>query len=202
MEDTIGAMARLVVTGKIRAIGLSEVSPETLRRAHKVHHIAAVQSEYSLWTRDPEDGLLQTCLELWGKSGGLQSFGTWFSDKRQNPNVNLIAQDKVLLTLRPHAMKRCIGNLIGNALRYGQKADVTMQLRDDAVDIFIDDNGPEFPKDNVKMWLRPFFRLDASRNLDKGGVGLGLTIARDIARAHGGDVSLDRSPSGGLRAHV
>lgn len=64
VEDTIGAMARLVETGKIRAIGLSEVSPETLRRAHKEHPIAAVQSEYSLWTRDPEDGLLQTCLEL------------------------------------------------------------------------------------------------------------------------------------------
>ena len=77
-----------------------------------------------------------------------------------------------------------------------------MQLRDDAVDIFIDDNGPGIPEDQREEVFRPFFRLDASRNLDKGGVGLGLTIARDIARAHGGDISLDQSPSRGLRAHV
>lgn len=64
IEDTVGAMARLIEQGKIRGIGLSEVSVETLRKAHAVHHITAVQSEYSLWTRDPEDGILQTCKEL------------------------------------------------------------------------------------------------------------------------------------------
>ena len=64
IEDTVGAMAALVAAGKVRFLGLSEVSPATLRRAHAVHPISAVQSEYSLWTRDPEDGLLQTCREL------------------------------------------------------------------------------------------------------------------------------------------
>lgn len=64
IEDTVGAMAQLVQEGKVRAIGLSEVSSETLRRAHAVHPITAVQSEYSLWTRDPEDGVLATCREL------------------------------------------------------------------------------------------------------------------------------------------
>jgi len=64
IEETVGAMADLVREGKIRGIGLSEVSPETLRRAHAVHPITAVQSEYSLWTRDPEDGILETCREL------------------------------------------------------------------------------------------------------------------------------------------
>ncbi|MDE3247116.1 MAG: aldo/keto reductase [Bacteroidota bacterium] len=64
IEDTVGAMARLVQEGKIRGIGLSEVSSATLRRAHAVHPITAVQSEYSLWTRDPEDGVLDTCEEL------------------------------------------------------------------------------------------------------------------------------------------
>ena len=63
-EETVGAMADLVKAGKVRFLGLSEVSPSTLRRAFKVHPISAVQSEYSLWTRDPEDGLLQTCREL------------------------------------------------------------------------------------------------------------------------------------------
>jgi aryl-alcohol dehydrogenase-like predicted oxidoreductase len=64
IEDTVGAMAQLVKEGKIRYIGLSEASAQTLRRAVKVHPIAALQSEYSLWTRDPEDGILATCREL------------------------------------------------------------------------------------------------------------------------------------------
>ena len=63
IEDTVGALARLVQAGKIGAIGLSEVAPDTLRRAHAVHPIAAVQSEYSLWTRNPELGMLQACAE-------------------------------------------------------------------------------------------------------------------------------------------
>jgi aryl-alcohol dehydrogenase-like predicted oxidoreductase len=64
IEETVGAMAQLVRAGKVRYIGLSEVSPATLARADKVHHITALQSEYSLWTRDPEDGVLETCARL------------------------------------------------------------------------------------------------------------------------------------------
>ncbi len=64
IEETVGAMAGLVKEGKVRGIGLSEVSVETLRKAHAVHPVTAVQSEYSLWTRDPEDGILQACKEL------------------------------------------------------------------------------------------------------------------------------------------
>ncbi|GJE19463.1 aldo/keto reductase [Methylobacterium marchantiae] len=64
LEETMGAMAKLVDSGKVRALGLSEVSPATLRAAHAIHPIAAVQSEYSLWSRAPEDGMLETCDEL------------------------------------------------------------------------------------------------------------------------------------------
>src|SRR5690242_15842912 len=64
IEETVGAMAELVEAGKVRHLGLSEASPETIRRAHAVHPITALQSEYSLWTRDPEDGVLQTCRQL------------------------------------------------------------------------------------------------------------------------------------------
>jgi aryl-alcohol dehydrogenase-like predicted oxidoreductase len=64
IEETVGAMAELVEAGKVRYLGLSEASPETIRRAHDVHPISALQSEYSLWTRDPEDGPLPTCREL------------------------------------------------------------------------------------------------------------------------------------------
>jgi aryl-alcohol dehydrogenase-like predicted oxidoreductase len=64
IEETVGAMAELVEAGKVRYLGLSEAAPETIRRAHVVHPISALQSEYSLWTRDPEEGPLQTCREL------------------------------------------------------------------------------------------------------------------------------------------
>ncbi|MCX7601243.1 MAG: aldo/keto reductase [Meiothermus sp.] len=64
VEETVGAMAELVGEGKVRFLGLSEVAPSTLRRAHRVHPISAVQSEYSLWSRDPEDGVLAACREL------------------------------------------------------------------------------------------------------------------------------------------
>ena len=64
IEETVGAMAELVSAGKVRYLGLSEPSAQTIERANKVHAITAVQSEYSLWTRDPEDGILQTCEEL------------------------------------------------------------------------------------------------------------------------------------------
>jgi aryl-alcohol dehydrogenase-like predicted oxidoreductase len=64
IEETVGAMAELVREGKIRAIGLSEVNAETLRKAHAIHPVTALQSEYSLWTRDPEDGILEVCREL------------------------------------------------------------------------------------------------------------------------------------------
>jgi aryl-alcohol dehydrogenase-like predicted oxidoreductase len=64
IEETVGAMAQLVQAGKVRHLGLSEASPQTLERAHRVHPITALQSEYSLWTRDPEDGVLETCRRL------------------------------------------------------------------------------------------------------------------------------------------
>jgi aryl-alcohol dehydrogenase-like predicted oxidoreductase len=64
IEESVGAMAQLVQSGKVRHLGLSEVSPETLERAHRVHPITALQSEYSLWSRDPEDGVLSTCERL------------------------------------------------------------------------------------------------------------------------------------------
>src|SRR5512132_4192675 len=64
IEDTVGAMAELKKAGKIRYLGLSEAAPDTIRRANRVHPIAALQTEYSLWTRDPEEGLLAACREL------------------------------------------------------------------------------------------------------------------------------------------
>ena len=122
--------------------------------------------------------------------------------RRQNPNIELNVTAGTMLTLRRVAIKRCLANLIGNAVRYGKHAAVTVTVRDHAVDIAIDDDGPGIALDRREDMFRPFTRMEESRNQNTGGVGLGLTIARDIARFHGGDVTLDESPMGGLRARV
>lgn len=103
------------------------------------------------------------------------------------------------ITIRPMAMRRCLGNLLGNALRYAKAVEVTAVLDQRTVRVTIDDDGPGIPKDKREDVFRPFFRLDPSRNIATGGVGLGVSIARDIAHGHGGEIALEDSPLGGLR---
>lgn len=122
--------------------------------------------------------------------------------RRQGSEIDLHVEDKVTMTLRPHALSRALSNLIGNALRYGGHVWVRAGRRPDAVEILVDDDGPGIPPEKRELVFKAFQRLDSSRNLATGGVGLGLTIARDIARGHGGDVLLEDSPLGGLRARV
>ncbi len=116
--------------------------------------------------------------------------------------IKVSLPEQLRLELRPQAMRRCLGNLIGNALRYGSAVAVTVEETENNLFIHVDDDGPGIPADKRADVLRPFVRLEESRNPDTGGVGLGLTIARDIARSHGGDLLLTDSPLGGLRASV
>ncbi|KQO68689.1 ATP-binding protein [Methylobacterium sp. Leaf89] len=110
-------------------------------------------------------------------------------------------EDHPRLTLRPDAMRRCLFNLAANAARYGETVAITGRREARAFLVSIDDDGPGIPPDRREEVFKPFVRLDDARQ-DAGGSGLGLSIARDIARAHGGDVSLHDSPLGGLRATV
>jgi two-component system osmolarity sensor histidine kinase EnvZ len=103
---------------------------------------------------------------------------------------------------RPAAIKRLLANLVGNAQRYGKTLEFSIVNDGQAMVVHIDDDGPGIPVERREDAFRPFYRLDESRNQDNGNSGLGLAIARDIARSHGGDIQLDRSPLGGLRATV
>lgn len=108
-------------------------------------------------------------------------------------------------TLRLNSMERCLSNLIGNACRYGSRVQVRYvpSYDGESCDILIDDNGPGIPPALREDVFRPFFRADSSRNTQTGGTGLGLTIARDAARVHGGDITLgDSQDLGGLRARL
>ncbi len=112
------------------------------------------------------------------------------------------ADGELTVPIRPNAFKRCLANLVGNACRHGRNVAVTARRLADSIEILVDDDGPGIPAISREEVFRPFFRLDRSRNPSTGGTGLGLTIARDVARGHGGDVVLESAPAGGLRARV
>jgi signal transduction histidine kinase len=103
---------------------------------------------------------------------------------------------------RPVALKRCIGNLLDNALRYGREADIEVTDSATAVTVTIADRGPGIPPELLERVFEPFWRLESSRARDSGGTGLGLGIARNIARAHGGELVLRNRPGGGLIAEL
>ena len=121
---------------------------------------------------------------------------------REGTVLSLEGPSPLIVPIRPNALRRCLGNLIANGARYGTHVWLTGRPVADGVDILVDDNGPGIPPDERDHVFQPFSRLDSSRNPSTGGIGLGLTIARDVARSHGGDVRLESSPRGGLRARV
>jgi two-component system, OmpR family, osmolarity sensor histidine kinase EnvZ len=122
--------------------------------------------------------------------------------RRQGSAVALNIEGKIVAELRPQALRRCLTNLVDNARRHADRIEVRASRLDDAVVITVDDNGPGIPETARQEVFRPFHRLDAGRNLDMGGVGLGLTIARDAVRSQGGELVLEDAPIGGLRATI
>jgi signal transduction histidine kinase len=98
-------------------------------------------------------------------------------------------------------LKRCITNLVANAVKFGTRA--RMLVRDGGqLEISVCDDGPGVPPEELEKVFEPFYRLESSRNRDTGGSGLGLSIARDVAQAHGGSLVLRNRPEGGLEARL
>jgi len=101
---------------------------------------------------------------------------------------------------RPLALKRCIGNLINNAVQYGGNVRIFASENEEALEITVNDSGPGIPEQQLEAVFEPFYRLETSRSRETGGTGLGLSIARNIALSHGGDLRLANRPEGGLKA--
>jgi two-component system, OmpR family, osmolarity sensor histidine kinase EnvZ len=120
----------------------------------------------------------------------------------QASDVAVKGPEYLMLNIKRAALRRCLTNLVDNALKHGRKAQVTLSRDERFAEVAVEDDGPGIPEARREEAFRPFHRLDEGRNLQTGGSGLGLAIARDIARAHGGDILLDKSALGGLKAVI
>ena len=122
--------------------------------------------------------------------------------RRRGSPIVLEVERPLVLALRPNAIRRCLTNLVENAMHHGARVAISATRREDVVSVAVEDDGPGIPEDRREDVFKPFFRLDSARNPRTGGAGLGLSIARDVARGHGGDIRMSGASLGGLRAEL
>jgi two-component system osmolarity sensor histidine kinase EnvZ len=178
------------------SLAMLEPTPETQELEGDVEEMQAMLEGYLAFARG-DLGEAATLVDL-----GAMIEETRREAERHGAPVFVHAKGDLGVTVRPVAIKRCLGNLVGNAQRYGQRVEISAAREGRFVVIHVDDDGPGVPPQSREEVFRPFFRLDEARNQDRSGSGLGLSIARDIARSHGGEVWLGESPLGGLRASL
>ena len=123
-------------------------------------------------------------------------------NKYEDKEIYLKLEEISEISIRPNLIRRCLSNLIDNSLSYGKKAEIVTKKTTNNIIILVDDDGPGIPKNEYQNVMKPFYRIDKSRGLNKSGVGLGLSIANDIIRSHGGIISLEQSHLNGLRVKV
>lgn len=122
--------------------------------------------------------------------------------RRKGGAIDLHTEGDIRAPVKINAFKRALTNLVDNSVRHADNISIRLGTRGEMAEFIIDDDGPGIPQDQREEVFRPFFRIEGSRNPATGGVGLGMTIARDAIRSHGGDVALEDAPGGGLRVKV
>jgi two-component system osmolarity sensor histidine kinase EnvZ len=121
---------------------------------------------------------------------------------RDECRLTVVSSGDIWIKARPNALRRALANLLDNACGIARSVRLSTESVADGIDILVDDDGPGIPAPERETVFRPFYRRDQARNQDRPGTGLGLAVARDIARSHGGDIILQDSPLGGLRARL
>ena len=123
-------------------------------------------------------------------------------NKYNNENISLKIIERIYLNGRKNLINRCINNLIDNALKYGKHINVEVSKKNSNIFIKIEDDGPGIPEIEYDNVFRPFYKIDKGRGEKKSSVGLGLSIASDIIRSHGGNIKLDKSKLNGLEVRI
>ena len=122
--------------------------------------------------------------------------------KYDNQNISTKLSPKILMNGRKNLIVRCINNLINNSIKYGDKVNIELTKNNNNLFIKIDDNGPGIPKNEYENVFKPFYKIDKGRADSKASVGLGLSIASDIIRSHGGNIKLEKSSMNGLSVKI
>ena len=124
------------------------------------------------------------------------------ANEKNNKNLHLNLPIEIVLVVRKNALKRCFNNIIENGLNYAKNVYIDISKSKSILNIFIRDDGPGIPINQYKNVFKPFFRLDDSRNLNHSGVGLGMSIAEDVIKSHGGNIELSESKYKGLQVKI
>ena len=122
--------------------------------------------------------------------------------KYENQNISLDQEKNIIFNGRKNLITRCISNLIDNATNFAKKIKIKQQKVKRAIMIFVEDDGPGISESEYENVIKPFYKIDKSRNQKKSSVGLGLSIASDIVRSHGGNIELGKSDLGGLKIKI
>ncbi|HLH13020.1 MAG TPA: ATP-binding protein [Methylovirgula sp.] len=187
---------RTILTRFKLSLALISDEPETAEMQKDVEEMQRMLEAYLAFARG-DSGEAAARIDMRQFLDGLRN-----EAERQGADVKIAYSGDPFVMVRPAAFKRCLANLVANALAHAEHIGIEGQRDQRFLTIHVDDDGPGIPADRREDVFRPFFRLDQARNQDTGGTGLGLAIALDIARSHGGDISLGDSPLGGLRASV
>ena len=122
--------------------------------------------------------------------------------KYDNNNISQNLLPRLYINGRKNLISRCLNNLIDNSLKYANKVELSLNKKNTNLFITIDDDGPGIPKNEYDNVFKPFYKIDKGRAESKSSVGLGLSIASDIIRSHGGNIGLEKSKMGGLRVKI
>lgn len=126
----------------------------------------------------------------------LSNLMTEIKQKYNNNKITFKCNEKILMLGRKHLIKRCLYNLIDNSIKYAGNADIVVKRNNSTIEISIEDDGPGVPENERERVMRPFYRIDKSRQMADGSVGLGLSIVQDIVNSHGGNIKLTDNPKG------
>jgi len=180
---------------QLELLGEKEAAADLRRDVSDMEHMI---EEYLDFVRGegqeaPQRTAIETCIEdILGR----------YKSQNHPVRVEYNGLQEEELYIRPHVFRRALMNVVENAFRYGNTATVSVHRKHQHIEIWVDDTGAGIPPELRKDVFKPFKRLDQSRNTGTGGVGLGLTITRDIIHGHGGDVYLADNPEGGLRVII